>query len=116
MIKLLIDENFNHRILRALKLRQPKIDYLVVQQTEMQGAKDPELLAWAAEQGRILVTHDLKTIPKYAYHRVESGLPMTGVIALAKDLPIGQAIEELLLVINYMEPGDCANRVINLPL
>lgn len=116
MIRLLIDENFNHRILRGLKLRQPKIDYLVVQQTEMQGSSDPRLLAWAAEQDRLLLTHDLKTIPKYAYQRVESGLPMCGVIVLPKDLPIGQAIEELLVVINCLEPGELTNRVINLPL
>ena len=67
MLRLLIDENFDHRILRGVKLRLPQLDYLAVQDTELKGIKDPPLLAWAAENNRVLVTHDLKTIPKFAY-------------------------------------------------
>ena len=59
MLRLLIDENFDRRILRGVKLRLPQLDYLAVQDTELKGIKDPPLLAWAAENNRVLVTHDL---------------------------------------------------------
>jgi|SRR5438876_8884803 len=91
MRRLLIDENLDQRILRGLRLRLPDLNFVIVQNTDLKGAKDPALLAWAAEQNRILVTHDLKTIPKHAYERVEKGAPMPGVIAVPDTLAIGQA-------------------------
>jgi hypothetical protein len=52
MLRLLIDENIDHRILRGLKLRLPQIDYLLVKQIGMAGFSDLELLRWAAREGR----------------------------------------------------------------
>ena len=88
----------------------------MVQDTALQGAKDPPLLAWAAEQRRILVTHDLKTIPKHAYERVEAGEAMPGVIAVPDSFAIGQAIEELAILIDCSEQQEWENLVIYLPL
>ena len=48
MLLLLIDENFNHRILRGLRLRVPALDVVIVQETAMQGLQDPLLLREAA--------------------------------------------------------------------
>jgi hypothetical protein len=42
MLRLLINENFNQRILRGLRLRLPSLDYVVVQETDMQGLQDRE--------------------------------------------------------------------------
>lgn len=88
-MRLLTDENFNHHILRGLKLRAPGLDYVIAQEAGLEGVKDPQVLDWAAKQNRILVTHDIRTIPKYAYERVASGLPMPGVIVVPEDIPIG---------------------------
>src|SRR5215471_14901594 len=62
MLRLLIDENFNQRILRGLRLRIPVLDYAIVQETAMQGMQDPPLLREAAVLHRVLATHDLKTV------------------------------------------------------
>ena len=43
MLRLLIDENFNQRILRGLRLHVPSLDYVVVQETDMQGLQDAPL-------------------------------------------------------------------------
>jgi len=61
-MRLLLDENFNHHILRGLKLRAPNLDFVIAQRTELQGVEDPSLLEWAAASARILVTHDIRTI------------------------------------------------------
>lgn len=74
------------------------------------------LLAWAAEQDRIFVTHDLKTIPRYAYERIEVGRSMPGVIAIPKDLPIGQAIEEMVIIIECCAANEFENEVFYLPV
>ena len=116
MLRLLIDENFNHRILRGIKLQLPLFDYVTVQNTEVAGASDAALLAWAAEQNRVLVTHDLKTMPKHAYDRVKAKQPMPGMIAVPNELPLGQAINELAALIACSTPDELNGLVLYLPL
>ena len=116
MLRLLIDENFNQRILRGLRLRVPSLDAVIVQETAMQGLQDPPLLQEAAVLQRVLVTHDLKTVPRYAYARVAAGAPMPGIIAIPDDLPIGQAIEQLQIVVECFGENELENQVLYLPL
>jgi Domain of unknown function (DUF5615) len=97
MLRLLIDENFNQRILRGLRLRVPSLDAVMVQDMAMQGLKDPLLLQEAAVFHRVLVTHDLKTIPRHAYERVAAGEPMPGILAIPDDLPIGRQLSSCTL-------------------
>ncbi|MCI0388905.1 MAG: DUF5615 family PIN-like protein, partial [Acidobacteria bacterium] len=89
----MFDENFDHRILRGLVSQLPDLDFVVVQYTEFRGAGDPQLLARAAEQNRILITHDLKTIPKSVsncvYGRHGVGLVSNLPTALASTLSRG---------------------------
>ncbi len=112
MLPLLLDENLNHRILRGLKLRFPSLDYVIAQATELQGSKDSVLLAWAGQHGRVLMTHDSKTIPRFAYERIAAGEPMPGVIVIPWDLQIGQAIEELIILFECSRPKDFRNSVV----
>jgi predicted nuclease of predicted toxin-antitoxin system len=79
MLRLLADENFNRRIIRGLFLRNPDLDLVRVQDVGLSGADDPVVLEWAANAGRVLLTHDHKTVPKYTYERVKAGQPMPGV-------------------------------------
>ena len=44
-----------------------------IQDTDVAGAADPDVLGWAAQEGRILLTHDVTTITAYARARTESG-------------------------------------------
>lgn len=116
MLALLIDENFNHRILRGLQRTIPHLNCVVAQGAGLKGVQDPPLLSWAADQNRILVTHDLRTIPKHAYERVKSGQFMPGVIAVPDSLPIGQVIEELTLLTECSQPHELENLVFYLPI
>ncbi|HZS45317.1 MAG TPA: DUF5615 family PIN-like protein [Blastocatellia bacterium] len=116
MLRLLIDENFDHRILRGLLGRLPDLDHVIAQQAGLTGTEDPELLEWAAGQNRVLVTHDIQTIPKFAYDRIKSGEPMPGVIAVPKRLPIGDVVTELLIVIECTINDELENTVKFLPL
>jgi hypothetical protein len=111
MLRLLIDENFNQRILRGLRLRLPSLDYVVVQETDMQGLQDAPLLQQAAVLQRVLVTHDLKTVPRHAYACVAAGEPMPGIIAIPDDLPIGQAIRY-----GNLDPGGACLAIAGLTL
>lgn len=75
MLKLLADENFNSSIFRGLLLRRPELDLVRVQDISLYGAEDAAVLEVAAQQNHTLLTHDYKTIPRFAYERIEAGLP-----------------------------------------
>jgi Domain of unknown function (DUF5615) len=115
-MQLLFDENFNQRILRGLKLEIPNLDYKIVQDVGLKGKSDPEVLHWASENGRILVTHDLKTIPKFGYQRITKKQYFSGVIAVSSDFPIGQAIDELAIVVKCSKSNDFENQILYLPI
>jgi hypothetical protein len=110
------DENFDGTIFRQLRKRIPDLDIVRVQDTEMYQAPDPELLEWAAQQERIILTHDVQTLVGYAYARVEQGLPMPGVILVAETLGVGQALDEIELAIGAGNLGDFKDRVTFIPM
>ena len=80
MIRWLADENFNNDILRALVRRCPEVDVVRAQDVGLNGADDPALLAWAAQEDRVTLTHDVTTLTAHAYARVNADQPMPGVI------------------------------------
>ncbi len=116
MIRFLLDENFNGKIVRGLRARQPVVDMIRVQDTELYGADDPTVLEWAAQQERILLTHDLDTMTKYASERIEQGLPMAGVILVRDTLPVAKVVDDLLAVLGASEANEWKNRIDFLPL
>jgi predicted nuclease of predicted toxin-antitoxin system len=69
----LTDEDFDNDVLRGLVRRLPELDVLRVQDVGLAGAADPVILEWTAQQGRILLTHDAKTMPAHAYARLRAG-------------------------------------------
>jgi len=90
------DENFNNDIVRGLQRRKPDVDIVRIQDVSLSGADDPTVLDWAADEGRVLLTHDVSTITRYAYERVEAGKPMPGVFEVSRDIPMGVVIDDLI--------------------
>ena len=116
MLRLLIDENVNHRILRGLNSRLPKLDYVLVRQIGMSGFPDLELLRWAAQENRIIVTHDIKTMVPHAKDCVRTGEPMAGVIFVPRKMKIGHAISDLEITVDCLSPAELENQIKYLPL
>ena len=116
MLRLLADENFNGSIVRGLVRRQPEVDVVRVQDVGLSGADDRTVLAWAASEGHVLLTHDQKTIPKYAYERAVAGLSMPGVFIGDTDLSVQQAIADVLLLVECSEEHEWEGQVRYLPL
>lgn len=116
MLRLAADENFDNNIVRALVRRESRLDLERVQDAGLSGASDRVVLDWWAEEGRILVTHDRATIPKYTYERIQAGRFVPGVFIVPLNLPVGTAVRDLLLMIRYSEMKEWEGRVIYLPL
>lgn len=116
MLSLLSDENFNGDVVRGLFLRSPNLDLIRVQDVGLRQMDDAEILAWAAVDDRILLTHDRATMPDFAYARLTKAEPMAGMFVVNDRMPIRQAIDELLLLIDYSEPAEWKDTVLYLPL
>jgi len=116
MLRLLADENFNNIIVRGVLRRNSNLNLLRVQDTEIVGADDPTLLEWAAQENRVLLTHDAATIPRFAFERVSQNLPMAGVWEINSTLMVNVAIEEILVLAECSLENEWGNQVIFLPL
>ena len=116
MLRLAADENLNNNIVRGLLRQWPELDIVRIQDVGLSGADDPTVLEWAAQEGRVLLTHDVSTITKYAYERVRAGLPMPGVFEFGRNVPIGRAIEDILLLAEYSLDDEWEGQVLYMPL
>lgn len=115
-VRFLADENIDPDVVLGLQRRIDGVDIVRVQDVGLRTLDDPTILQWAADQGRVLVSHDLRTIPGFAHDRITAGLPMPGVFLLRSTLPIADAIDELAIIAGASHADDWANRVIYLPL
>jgi predicted nuclease of predicted toxin-antitoxin system len=114
--RFLTDENIDSDLILALRRRVDDIDILRVQDVGLRTVGDPEILQWAADEGRILISHDLKTIPRFAGERLTAGLPMPGVILLRSSLSIAQAIHEIAAIAVASDAEEWNNQIAYLPL
>ena len=116
MLRLAADENFNGDIVRGLLRRNPKLDIVRVQDVGLSGADDPSVLQWAADQGRIIVTHDISTLAKHAFDRIAAGQPMPGVFEVRSVASIGQTIDDLILFAECSHDGEWEGQLRFLPV
>lgn len=115
MLRFVADENVNNDIVRGLRRRDPTIDVTRVQDELIDGAADPEVIAWAHDQSRIVLTHDGKTSSHYAHQQIRAGGHTAGVFMIHGWLPIGPTIEDLLTAHVTTEMADWVDVVEYLP-
>lgn len=109
------DNDLNQRIVSAVRRLAPEIDFQTAVAAGLhEGVLDPQVLEMAAEAGRILVTHDRRTMPRhFADFLVTRHSP--GVIVVPKRMPIGQAAEWLHLIWEASEAEEYVDVLYSLP-
>jgi len=116
MLRLVSDENFNGDMVRGLFRRHAELDLVRVQDVGLMQTPDPDILEWAASEGRVLLSHDVSTVPPAAHQRVVDGKPLPGVFIVPERMPIGEAIDEILFLATDVEPDEWKDQVLFLPL
>ena len=116
MLRLAADENFNGDVVRGLVRRKSDIDIVRVQDAGLSSADDRAVLEWAAREGRVLLSHDVSTLTRFAWERVQDRQAMPGVFEVSRDLPIGEVIEDILLLVECRLESECEGQVRYLPL
>ena len=115
MLRFLFDQDVDHDILRGLIRRIPQLDAVTASEIGMSGATDPELLKWAAKEGRIVVTHDRKTMPGHAAELMNKGETIAGLFVVPRSMPLHQVLEDLQLTTTCSENEEWVDVIRYLP-
>ena len=116
MIRFLADADFNHAIVKGCRRHEPALDFMSANEASLEGVPDPEVLALAATQNRILVTHDRQTMPHHFGEFLMRRGSSPGVFLVSQYAPIGEVIEELLLIWAASDADEWKNRIVNIPV
>jgi hypothetical protein len=109
------DVHLNELILRAACRREPALDFHTAEAAGLGGLPDPKVLERAAEEGRVLVTHDLQTMPRHFAAFIVTH-QSAGLLLVPQSLPIVAAVDNLLLIWSTMRAEEWINLMWYLPL
>jgi hypothetical protein len=114
--RFLADHDFSEHILRGVERREPTIEIVRVREVACHERQDAEVLAYAATQQLITLSHDVNTMPAAAYSRMAAGQTMPGLLLVQQRHPYRQTIEDLVLIAVASEAEEWINQVRFLPL
>ena len=115
MIRFLADASLRGAIVSGCWRREPTIDFISANDADLAGVPDPQVLALAAAQNRILVTSDFKTMPHHFGELLEAGGSSAGVFLVKQHTPVADVIEALLLVWAASDADEWRNRILEIP-
>ena len=116
MLRLLTDEDFDGRLTSALLARVPGLDLVRAQDTGLMHTPDPDILARAAAEGRIVLTHDRNTMTGFAATRVNAGQPMPGLFVVDRQVSFGQVLSDLEAMAAASEMDEWRDQITFVPL
>jgi hypothetical protein len=116
MIRLLADENFNRKVVRGVLRIHPRFDVVRAQNVGLVGVPDPGVLAWAAAEGRIVLTHDKKTMPGFVAARLARSEPMPGLFVVDDWASASRVIDDLLEIDGASDHDEWAGQTVYIPM
>jgi predicted nuclease of predicted toxin-antitoxin system len=108
------DADLKQSLVNGVLRRQPNLDFQSANAAELEGKKDQEVLAIAAKAGRVLVTHDRKTMPAEFGEFVMSQ-NSSGVLILSQSFSTSEAIEALILIWGASTSEEWVNQIMSIP-
>ena len=101
-----VDPDIGHGLLR----REPAIDWRAAQGFIADATPDPEVLQFAANDGRVLVTGDVSTIQQH-FAAFTAARSSPGVILIAPETGVGEVIHRLLIAWVTWAAEDIENQI-----
>lgn len=108
------DADFNQNIVRAVRRRNPAIDFQTAHEAGLPGLDDEAVLEQAARDGRILVSHDRRTMPLH-FANFTATRTSAGVILAPQSVPIVQVVDDRILIWEASEAEEWINRLDSVP-
>jgi hypothetical protein len=114
-IRFQADADLKHAIIAGALRRAATLDFRRAETVPLEGLDDPIVLAKAAEDGRVLVSHDVTTMERH-FRAFTSEQTSPGLILIPqKRVSIGRAIESLVLLWEVLDAADLENRICLIP-
>jgi hypothetical protein len=113
-IRFQADADLRQAIVTGAIRREPNLDFRSANEAGLEGIKDPEVLALAAQDCRVLVTHDRKTIPT-EFGQFITSQTSSGVLILSQNLPIGEAINAIILIWKASTAEEWIDQIMTFP-
>ena len=114
-IRFQADADLNHAIVTGALRRAASLDFRRASDVPLSGLNDPTVLAMAAADGRVLVSHDVNTMPLH-FEQFIRGRTSPGLILIPQTrISIGQSIDSLILLWETLDVADLENRVCLFP-
>lgn len=114
VVRFQADADLKQTIVTGVVRRQPKIDFQSANAAELEGKQDSEVLMIAAQNNRVLVSHDRKTMPT-EFGKFIMSASSSGVLILAQNLPISEAIDSLIIVWEASTAEEWVNQIMSIP-
>jgi hypothetical protein len=114
-IRFQADADFNQHIVSAVLRRVPEIDFRSAVAAGLAGVEDKDVLALAARDGRLLLTHDHRTMPRHFAEFIQTATS-PGVVVVPQSLAPHDVVEALVLISTAGNAEEWTNRIAYLPL
>lgn len=114
--RFLADHDLNEHLIDGVLRREPGIEFIRTRDVGLSDRPDPEILAYAAGQGLIVVSHDVNTMPAHAYSRLAAGEPVAGLFLVRQTRAIGPIIDSLVLIWSASEAEEWQDDIRFLPV
>ena len=115
MIRYQADADIHQGIVVAVRRREPAIDFASAADSKLEGVSDPDVLEIAGSQGRILITHDRRTMLDHFRNRLQEGKSSPGVFLVSQFAPLGPVVEALSMVWAASDSAEWQNQVVICP-
>lgn len=109
------DADLNEHIVKGILRRYPLIDFKAANASALRGLRDLEVLALVADENRVLVSHDRKSMPR-AFATFTARRSNPGLILISQRTDVLVAIEWLNLAWAATEAAEWEGRILTLPL
>lgn len=116
MLRYAADENLNNDIVRGLRRLSPGLDIVRLQDEGLTGKPDPEVLDWCASKLRLLLTHDVNTMPQHLKDWLQQGKSGVGVLIIKQTDSPRRVLDDLILMAECSEMAEYVDRCTFLPL
>jgi hypothetical protein len=114
ILRLLADADLNGAIISGVIRRNPELDFKRAEDVPLEGLDDQTVLDLAARDQRVLISHDVTTMPDHFRHYTRRNIS-PGLILVPQELSIGKAIENILVICEACNQDDIENRICLVP-
>jgi hypothetical protein len=108
------DADLNEDIVKGVLRREPRIDFRTATVAGLRGLSDLEVLTLGAQDGRVLVSHDRKTMPR-TFARFIATRTSPGLFLVSQKTDLLISIESILLAWSASDAEEWVNQVIAIP-